>query len=209
MLVFTSCLANYLPKARILGKSLKKIHPDWTFVLVLGEPWPLDEPQTEEPFDRIVYYEELGIKDLTAWLFRHSIVEICTAVKGFAVCHFFEKYQSDKVIYLDPDIQVFNSLEDINRLLDRYDILLVPHHLKPHDDLNMIVSNELCQMRHGIYNLGFAAFARRAEGIACAKWWRDRLYHFCRNDVASGLFTDQRWCDFIPSFFDNYHIIKE
>lgn len=209
MLVYTSCLANYLPKARILGHSLKQFHPDWKFVVVLGEPWPDGEPENKEPFDAVVYYEDLGIPDLSAWIFKHSIVEICTAVKGFALCHFFDAFDADKVIYLDPDIQVFNSLDEIDRWLDKYDILLVPHHLKPHDELHMIESNELCQMRHGIYNLGFAAFARRDEGIACARWWRDRLYHFCRNDVSAGLFTDQRWCDFIPSFFSNYHIIKD
>jgi hypothetical protein len=33
MLVFTSVTKSYLPKARVLAKSIKRFHPDWTFVL--------------------------------------------------------------------------------------------------------------------------------------------------------------------------------
>ena len=203
VVVYTSCLANYIPKARVLGKSLKIFHPDWKFILILGEPWPIEEPRrNNDPFDAIIYYDELGIPELKQWIFKHNIMEVCTAVKGFSACYLFEKLKANKVIYLDPDIQVFSSLEEVNNLLDTYDILLIPHHLKPQPS-HMIETNELSQMRNGIFNLGFIAFADREEGISCARWWKDRLHNFCYIDVLRGLFTDQRWCDFIHHFLIN------
>lgn len=153
--------------------------------------------------------EELDIPNFSSWLFRHRVVEICTAAKGPAMYHFLEREKHEKVIYLDPDIMVINSLSPLSDLLDEYDILLTPHQLSPQPDLDSVVHNEICALQHGIYNLGFVGVARREQGIGFARWWRDRLYHFCYEDIPSGLFTDQRWCDLAPAFFPKLHIIRD
>ena len=41
-----------------------------------------------------------------------------------------------------------------------------------------------------------------------AEWWGTRVYHFCRADIPNGLFTDQRWIDFVPAFFEGVGIIR-
>lgn len=209
MFVFTSCTNNYIPKARILSSTLKNIHPDWTFCLVLSEDLPRGFDIANEPFDRMLSIEELGIPNFWSWLFRHRLVEICTAAKGPAMNHFLEREDHEKVMYLDPDIMVVNSLSPIANLLDEHDILLTPHLLAPQPDLNSVVHNEICSLQHGTYNLGFVAIARREQGIAFARWWSDRLYHFCYDDIPGGLFTDQRWCDLAPAFFSKLHIIRD
>ncbi len=61
-------------------------------------------------FDHVLWLKDLKIDNLDGWIFRHNIVEICTAVKGF----FLEKIMdagADIVFYIDPDIAIFNSLE--------------------------------------------------------------------------------------------------
>jgi hypothetical protein len=98
MLVFTSCSNNYIPKARILGSTLKNNHPDWTFCLVLSEDPPQGFDLSNEPFDRLLSIEELHIPNFWSWLFRHRVVEICTAAKGPAIYHFLERERHEKVI---------------------------------------------------------------------------------------------------------------
>lgn len=209
MLVFTSCINNYIPKARILASSLKKFHPTWTFCLLLGETPPDDFYLEKEPFDRLLTFEQLHIPNYSSWLFRHRVVEICTAAKGPALSYFLVREKHDKVMYLDPDIMVCNSLTPLDNLLDSYDILLTPHMLAPQKTTQSIIDNELCALQHGTFNLGFVAVANRGDGLRFSNWWRDRLLSYCYDDIPSGIFTDQRWCDLAPSFFPNMHIVRD
>lgn len=209
MLVFTSCTNNYIPKARILSSTLKEHHPDWIFCLVLGEDPPHGFDLSSEPFDRLLSIEELHIPDFWNWLFRHRVVEVCTAAKGPALYHFLVREKHEKVIYLDPDIMVVNSLSPLADWLDKHDILLTPHMLSPQPDPCSVERNEICALQHGVFNLGFVGVARREQGVAFARWWQERLYCFCYDNIPSGLFTDQRWCDLAPAFFSRLHIIRD
>ena len=47
-----------------------------------------------------------------------------------------------------------------------------------------------------------------AEGRRFADWWAERTYQLCWADVENGLFTDQKWVNFAPVFFDGVAIIK-
>ena len=83
---YTSININYLPKARVLAKSVKHYCKDAKFSLVFSDRLP-DEIQAEqEPFDEIITVQELGIpvKNLDFWIYEHTVVELCTAVKGQA-----------------------------------------------------------------------------------------------------------------------------
>lgn len=209
MFVFTSCINNYIPKARVLASSLKAIHPDWTFCLLLGEEAPEGFRLEDEPFDRVLMFDHLGIPDFQSWLFRHRVVEICTAAKGPALYHFLVREQHEKVMYLDPDIMVCNSLEPLAKLLDAHDLLLTPHQLEPQEGYQSLLDNEMCSMKYGVFNLGFVAAARRGDGISFANWWRKRLLEFCYDDIPNGIFTDQRWCDLAPAFFAGLHVVRD
>ncbi|MCI7568397.1 MAG: glycosyltransferase [Desulfovibrio sp.] len=208
MFVFTSCTNNYIPKARVLASSLKRFHPDWEFCLLLGEAVPEGFSLENEPFDRIVFFDQLGIPDYESWLFRHRVVEICTAAKGPAAYRFLVEEEHEKVIYLDPDIMVCNSLAPLEALLDEHDILLTPHQRLPQHG-RAIEDNERVALKYGIFNLGFLGLARRKQGMEFASWWRDRLLQYCYDDIPNGLFTDQRWCDMAPAFFPRLHILRD
>jgi hypothetical protein len=129
-------------------------------------------------------------------------------VKGPAAAHIMASTDTDKLLYLDPDIAVFNSLQPLSDLLDDHPILLTPHQVQPEQTMEAIVDNEICSLKHGVYNLGFLALRSDGQGRAFVDWWRDRLLHFCYDDIPNGLFTDQRWCDLAPVFFDQLHIIR-
>jgi hypothetical protein len=209
MIVYTSVTKSYIPKARVLAESVKQFHPDWKFILLLSDSIPDKFDLSRENFDEILTLEQLPLQNRKAWTFGHSVVELCTAVKGVAAEFIAEKYHDEKIMYLDPDIKVFNSLEPLNQLLDIYDILLTPHLLDVENTLDAIKDNEISALKHGIYNLGFFAVRTSGQGLDFIRWWAKRLFHFCTNDIPNGLFTDQRWCDLAPCFFDKLHIVRD
>ena len=83
--VYTSITSNYLPKARVLAHSIKKIDASVQFHLVLSDSLPIGFDLASEPFDNIIYAEDLITKDFPQWAFGHEVVEMCTAVKGVAL----------------------------------------------------------------------------------------------------------------------------
>ena len=206
--VFTSAAFNYIPKARLLFQSLRTHHPDWVLHLVLGDELRSDFNLDAEPFDAIMALDRLDIPNWRGWAFCHTIVELCTAIKPFALKQLLRQRDCEKVIYFDPDIVLFSRVDDILAALDEANITLTPHLTDPESSLDAVIDNEICSLRHGIYNLGFLGVRASDEGRRFADWWADRIYHFCRMDIPNGLFTDQRWIDLVPAFFDGVAIMR-
>ncbi len=210
---FTSFSYSYLNRARVLAEGLKRIHPDWRLWAVLTDlpPDGMEHDWHDEAFDHVVTAADLFGAQTEAWLFGHDIVEACTAVKGAAACRILDEPGCEKLFYFDPDIAVFNSLEEIVSLLDTHDIVLTPHQIapEPREARQAIRDNEITSLSHGAYNLGFIAIANREEGRRCAAWWADRLTDWCHDRRDFGLFVDQKWCDLIPCFFDKVCVHRD
>jgi hypothetical protein len=209
MHVFTSVTANYLPKAAALAHSVKRVHPEATFHLVLSDELPGCPPSTKAAFDSIINIRDLPIENLSSWIFKHRVVELCTAVKGTAFQYISGRHGAKRIYYFDPDIVVMNRLDGLEQALDRNSILLTPHITAPEEDLQAILDNEHCCLRHGVYNLGFLAVRMEGQGRQFIDWWADRLRRYCYDDVPAGLFTDQRWVDLAPAFFDDIAIQRD
>lgn len=216
MIVYTSITLNYLPKAKILAKSLKQFHPDWEFHLLISDKVPADKDavyadELKQPhFDKVVWAEELPIENIKGWIFRHTVVELCTAVKG-PYLQYLAGQGHEKIMYIDPDIAIFNPLTPLEEWLDEYGILLAPHLLDYTDNPQSIQDNEIMgTLRHGTFNLGFLAVNSALEdGRRFTDWWAARLKNYCYADYERGLFTDQKWVDLAPSFFEDYLIIRD
>lgn len=216
MQIFTSISLNYLPKARTLAASLKRFHPDSKIHLLVSDRLTTKNKSAEEinlakePFDRIVWVDALEINNLYSWIFMHTTVELCTAVKGPFLQQLI-KEGAKKIIYIDPDIVVFNKLDPLLDLLDDHAILLTPHLLDYPDNHQSILDNEIAgTLRHGTFNLGFFAInADKNDGQRFAQWWGNRLLDYCYADYDLGLFTDQKWCDLVPSFFEDFYIVRD
>jgi hypothetical protein len=209
MHVFTSVTANYLPKAAALAHSVKRVHPEATFHVVLSDHLPDCPAVTTSAFDSIINIRDLPIDNLPGWIFRHRLVELCTAVKGTAFQFITERFGAERIYYLDPDIIVTDRLDGLEGMLDRHSILLTPHLTVPETDRRAVLDNEQCCLKHGVYNLGFLAVRVTAEGRRFIDWWADRLRTDCYDEVSNGLFTDQRWVDLAPAFFDDIGIVRD
>ena len=206
--IFTSAAVNYLPKVRILCRSLRQHHPEAVVHLALADERPQWLRAEDEPFDSILGIEELGIPDWRAWSFTHNIVELSTAIKPFALKRLLQRPDCRAALYFDPDMVLFSRVDDILAALESSNLALTPHQTKPEQTLDAIVDNEVASLKHGIFNLGFIGVRNSAEGRRFADWWAERTYHLCRAEVENGLFTDQKWVNFAPVFFDGVAIIK-
>ncbi|MCY9592021.1 hypothetical protein PC41400_05060 [Paenibacillus chitinolyticus] len=205
MIVTTSICANYLPKAMVLAKSVKEADPSIKVVVSLLEREVTPEAQAFEYFDDIVLGKDLGFENFEKFIFKHSIVEASTAVKGQLFLYLMENYQEEtKFVYLDPDIQVLSSLTELEEALESNPIVLTPHLTTPEDIMDAVMDNELSALKHGAFNLGFLAVSRSEESKRFIEWWASRLDMFCYDDIPRGIFTDQKWMDLAPCFFDVY-----
>lgn len=206
--VFTSAAFNYIPKVRMLFQSLRKLHPEWRLHLALADELRPNVDLSQEPFDEVFAAADLEIPNWQGWAYCHTIVELATAIKPFMLARLLKQPGCKKVIYLDPDTVAFSRLDDIVDALDSSNIVLTPHQTKPEQSLAAIMDNEISSLKHGIYNLGFVAVSATDVGHDFAAWWGQRIYHFCRDDIPHGLFTDQRWIDLVPAFFSGVAIMR-
>jgi hypothetical protein len=206
--IFTSAAVNYLPKVRMLCRSIRKHHPEATIHLALADERPAWLTTENEPFDSILEIPQLAIPRWRGWAFGHTIVELSTAIKPFAIRHLLARADCDAVVYFDPDMVLFSRVDDILARLEGANVVLTPHQNKPEKSLQAVIDNELTSLRMGVFNLGFVGVRNTAEGERFAQWWGERCYEFCRAEVHNGIFTDQKWVNFAPIFFDGVEIIK-
>lgn len=205
---YTSITSNYLPKARVLAASVKRVDPSVQFHLMLCDDPPVGFDLEKEPFDSVITAESLPIENLSGWLFSHTVVELCTAVKGIALEVIFENKGADKVFYFDPDMVVFSRLDELAAELDSHSILLTPHQTDPETSDDAIMDNEMASLTYGVFNLGFVGVRNDHEGRRFSRWWADRLLSYCHDDLPRGLFTDQKWVNLAPCFFDNVRVLR-
>ncbi|MBC7800910.1 MAG: hypothetical protein H7Z10_09830 [Gemmatimonadaceae bacterium] len=206
---YTSFTYAYLGRALTLLSTLRAAHPEWTVcAVVVDEPPPGLPGGALSGFDIVLGVDDLGIPRARAWLFKHDVIEACTAVKGAAMLHLMDA-GFDVVVYLDPDVAVFHPLDPVMAALDRASIVLTPHQASPNGNIQVMRDNELASMRFGVFNLGFIAVRSDGYGRLFAAWWAAQLRRACYDDAASGLFTDQKYIDLVPGLFGGVHILRD
>jgi hypothetical protein len=145
-------------------------------------------------------------EDYDALVRGYDVIELATAIKPAVLRHLLDRGY-DRVLYLDSDIQVFAPLSPVVDPLEFNDIVLTPH-IVDAVPIGGRLRAELAIARTGVFNLGFIAVANTANARALLDWWGARLAEFCRADVRSGLFVDQRWIDLVPGIFERTFIVR-
>jgi FkbM family methyltransferase len=206
--VFTGVALDHLHRARILCESIKRYHPDFAFHVALADKVPSWLVLSEEPFDSVIGVESLDIPSLKGWIFSHNITELCTAIKPFVLRRLLELDGCQQVYFFDADIVLFSRIDDLISILNTSTLILTPHQTTPETALEAIIDNEICSLRHGIYNLGFLGVRNIPEARRFTDWWAQRLYYFCREALDMHLWTDQKWINHVPVFFEHVHVVK-
>lgn len=206
----TSFSYSYLARARILLQTLREAEPGWDVAaVVVDEPPPgLDPTAALAGFDRVVSLDGLGIPRVRSWLFKHELVEACTAVKAAAMRRLMDDGY-DQVVFLDPDIALFNPLGPVLDAVPEASILLTPHQAEPNWQPAVVQENEMASLRYGVFNLGFLVVRAGATGRAFLDWWATQLHAACRDAPEEGLFTDQKYADLVPCLFPGVAVLRD
>jgi hypothetical protein len=206
--VFTSAAANYLPKARVLAATVRRFHPEARVHLVLADRRPAPGAAGLELFDSVLTLDDLPLGNVRAWAFRHTVVELCTAVKGVAARVLLDRH-GGPLVFFDPDVAVLAPLDELGPRLVRHPILITPHLTEPEASPGAIVANEIAALRHGVFNMGFFVLAPAPATDRFLDWWSERLLRHCYAEPNRGLFTDQRWMDLALAFFPEIGVLRE
>jgi GT2 family glycosyltransferase/glycosyltransferase involved in cell wall biosynthesis/SAM-dependent methyltransferase len=197
---------NYLGQARVLAASYLAHHPEGRFYLLVVDGLP--DGAEVDPRITVVDPEDLPVGNLYEMCFKYDVVELSTAVKPSLLLLLLERYEEERLMYLDPDMVVFRPMIEVFEALDSANMLLTPHLDTPMPD-DGCAPREQDILISGAYNLGFLAIRRSATTYAMLDWWRDRLADLCRVDPAEGLMVDQKWIDLAPSLFDGVRILHD
>lgn len=204
--VFTIASKNYIAYARTLMASVEMHHPEYRRFLCLADEVAGYFDPAAENFE-VIQADQLGIDTFRDMTVRYDIMEFNTAVKPFMIDWLFENTDLDCVIYLDPDIQVFNRLDELEEAFQQgASVILTPHITRPVEDGK--IPDDHSMLQAGVFNLGFIALRRCDEALYFTKWWGRRLKTQCVADFTQNLFTDQRWCDLAPCFLEQLLILK-
>jgi hypothetical protein len=205
-IAFTLCSNNYLPQAKILGDSFLNYHPQTKFVIGLVDTYnSLVDYKCYNNME-ILPVEEIGMCDLGLLSKRFNIIELNTAVKPSYFSFLFKKYSASNIIFLDPDIEVFSTFEEVFDLLKNYNIIITPQNCVPIDDSDS--PSDIDLLGTGIFNLGFIALSNYERVASFLKWWHERIVKYGYANTSYNMFFDQLWINLVPAFFDNYYILK-
>lgn len=196
---------NYFAFARTLARSYLQHHPDHDVIIVLVDRADGLVPLRLDNGARVIEAAALRVPDLALMACRYAIMELNTAVKPFVLDDLFERGGYQRLVYLDPDIQVFQPLTPVHQALDRASVVLTPHMRQPCWDSAM--PSDTAILQSGTYNLGFIALRRGTTSQRLLAWWKTKLFRDCVVDLARGLFVDQKWIDLVPGFFPDHEIV--
>ncbi|MDY0384734.1 hypothetical protein [Trichlorobacter sp.] len=196
---------NYYSYARTLYASFNQHNPGAMFFVLLVDKKPVDVEFSSEPFE-VIEISDLAIDSFAQMAFQFDIVELNTNVKPAFMEFILKERNISKLIYLDPDILVYRSMEHLIELLDSYEIILTPHCNSRIDD--NLRPSEQDFLQNGVFNLGFIAVSNGNEAFKFLDWWGNRCLMLGFSETRTGLFVDQKWVNFAPCFFDRVLILK-
>src|SRR3954468_4849720 len=107
---------NYLAHARVLADSFFAHHPDGEFTVLLIDDEAREFDGSQEAF-RCWRLSDVGLDraEIGRMAAIYDVTELATAVKPPFLRLLLGEGRTD-VIYLDPDIKLFGSLEPVSRL---------------------------------------------------------------------------------------------
>jgi hypothetical protein len=150
---------NYFAYARVLGNSYLEQNPGSHFFVLLVDNNKGDIDFSQEKFE-VIDIHELGIKDSANAAFKFDVLELNTNVKPSFLLFLFEQRGIAQLLYLDPDIFVYHSLDPVFAQMAQADIVLTPHTVAPVREGDP--RRESVLLSAGVFNLGFIG-VRKSE----------------------------------------------
>ncbi len=193
---------NFFRRALVLLDSIATTAPEIKTVLFIADKVNtviLKKIQLLQKQHSVIFADTLNIEKYNEMCFKYDIVELNTAIKPAAFNYLFRN-GTQKAVYLDPDILVLDSLNDVFMLLDNYSAIITPHLIS--DDFSIIAMEKYAELRLcGIMNLGFIAISNDNFGRRLITWWGKNLLDAAFVDKFLFTAFDQKWADSFSSLW--------
>jgi hypothetical protein len=199
--ICTVVTRNYLHFALALARSVRRHHADLPLVICVVDR-TAQLPQHGDSATEFIFADELAIPQWRRFSFQYTAFELACALKPSVMQYCFERHDARRVIYLDADMQLYGTLDELADIAPNWSVLLTPHLLSPLPDDNRTPTCETFS-RAGTYNGGFVAINRTAAGLEFLGWWKSRMRNSCVVRLDDGLFVDQRPLDLVPGMFND------
>jgi hypothetical protein len=200
--IVTIVTKSHLAYANILHQSCQAFFPESEFFCLLigaDQAIGLEHTQSMKIVDAALVVESPLWQQM---LFQYTAFEMCCALKPFALLYLAE-LGFKNLIYLDSDISLHSFPQSLVESLEEFPIVLTPHAAVPHSQ-----ELERFYLTGGAFNAGSVACRNCETGISFLNWWKDRLATGCCDEIASGLFVDQKWLDLVPGMFAGTGILR-
>jgi glycosyltransferase involved in cell wall biosynthesis len=172
MQVLTLASEKSLPRARALGRSLKRHQPSWSHeVLLMGSEGFAASPG-EEGLSVASVCSELDL-DIEALLALHDEEELSTLLLPSLLQRYVER-TSEPVLHLPSSVWVLSDLQPIEAALSTHHVMLVPRMTAdvPDDGLQPTPAQMELAGRIEETMMGFDASAEAASFLS---WWRGQV----------------------------------
>jgi hypothetical protein len=168
---------SYRAHAEVLRRSLRDQNPNADLFILNLDTGPL-------PF-------RIQTDELHRMAAMYTASQLTGALKPRLIKYLLT--DSDLVIYLDADTEVFGLFDAAADLAMHRGVVLTPHILDPHPIF------ERWFLLSGMLNAGFVAVGRK--GWDFVDWWAERTSMHAHNAPQDGYFQEQRWLDLAPALF--------
>lgn len=204
--VFTIVARNYLGQASVLFESVKEQCGDIKFCCFVVDGFDDDSEIPKSLSSHVYDCRKLGIPFFEEMAFRYDVVEFSTSLKPYIFNYIFQSEKFNNAIYLDPDLKLYSDLNWISEIFRSKSIVVTPHLLDIEENGTRHTGrtpaiNLYSFLMVGTFNFGFVAIKNDTYGTAFVKWWAEILRDKCFVEINQSLFVDQKWADFLPSFF--------
>jgi len=125
-------------------------------------------------------------------------------VKPFLLRHLVER-TGGPVLYLDSDIYLYGSIDDLGEMIEHEGALVSPHARAPYP-LDGLLPDDTTILSAGTFNAG--VLGAGPKGLALMEFLISRLRRECKIAVDEMRVNEQRWLDLLPSY-GPCHILRD
>lgn len=197
--ICTIIATNYISQALAFLESFRKFDVVTPCTILVVDASSIDltcDGQTKFIFPNSL---PMDLRILETMYLYYDQVELATSLKPFLLKHLLNSGAATAT-YIDPDTQIFSSLEHMFNLSLENNAVLTPHRTSPLPKNADKFYSEKTFLKFGTYNLGYISVNQ--SSISLLDWWSDKLIFDATRFINDDVFTDQKWANQFPSYFE-------
>ncbi len=193
--VVTVATRNYFHRVRALFDAVAELMPGAVRMACCPDPFEGFLTSVQEGFE-IMDGRDLGVPRFDEFVFALNPTALCCALKPFAVLRALEREGIKSVLYIDNDMGLYGSPDELLDLLKERSFVLTPHHLAPLPTGSD--PDEMTLAPYGTYNAGIFGVRKVEEALRFLEWWAGWMAD--PRHLPLDWAYDQIWLNYVPVY---------